>query len=58
MPRKVDRISGVRLVTDEKSLDWALDIRKQRREEGKCPSCGCVCEGCECDKKPCGCCDK
>ena len=58
MPRKVDRIPGVRLVTDETSLDWALDIREERRKAGLCPSCGCECEGCECDKRPCGCCNK
>ena len=42
MPRKVDRISGVRLVTDETSLDWALEIREERRKAGLCPSCGCA----------------
>jgi len=58
MPRQVDRVPGVRLVTDEHSLDWALSIRRQRDIEGRCVSCGCECEGCECEKAPCGCCDK
>lgn len=58
MPRQVDRIPGVRLVTDEHSLDWALSIRRQREIEGRCPSCGVECECVMCDKAPCECNDK